>query len=73
MLPVVAPQVGYALPSTYFLSLVRSSLSNSGTFIPDLVYMILSTAAFAAVTLFLFKLAEQRARNRGMIDRKAEY
>lgn len=73
MLPTVAQQIGYALPSTYFLNLVRLSLSNSGTAMLDIAYMILSTAAFAAITLFLFKIAEHRARHRGMIDRKAEY
>lgn len=73
MLPAVAQQVGYALPSTYFLNLIRISLSNSEAFVPDLGYMILSTAAFAAMALFIFKIAEHRARQRGMIDRKAEY
>ena len=73
MLPEVAQHVGYALPSTYFLTLVRTSLSGSGTFTLDLIYMILSTAAFAALALFLFKIAEHRARHRGLIDRKAEY
>lgn len=73
MLPAVAQQVGYALPSTYFLNLIRISLSNSEAFVPDLAYMILSTAAFAVMASFIFKIAEHRARHRGMIDRKAEY
>ena len=73
VLPPVAQEVGYALPSTYFLNLVRSSLSGSGDFALDLVYMILSTAGFAAMATVLFKIAEHRARHKGMIDRKAEY
>lgn len=73
VLPVVAQQVGYALPTTYFLNLVRSSLSGSGEFTLDLAYMILSTAGFAAMATILFKIAEHRARQKGMIDRKAEY
>ncbi len=71
-LPVIAQQVGYALPSTHFLNLVRASLSGLGSS-TDLVYMILSTAALATVALFLFRIAEHRARNKGSIDRKAEY
>lgn len=73
VLPVVAQQVGYALPTTYFLNLVRSSLSGSGEFTLDLAYMILSTAGFAVMATILFKIAEHRARHKGMIDRKAEY
>ena len=73
VLPVVAQQVGYALPTTYFLNLARSSLSGSGDFTIDLAYMILSTAGFAVMATILFKIAEHRARHKGMIDRKAEY
>ncbi|MEM2759506.1 MAG: ABC transporter permease [Nitrososphaerales archaeon] len=73
MLPIVAQQVGFALPSTHFLNLVRLALSNSDAFTNDLTYMILGTIGFATVALILFKLAEYRARNKGMIDRKAEY
>jgi len=73
MLPTVAQEVGYALPTTYFLNLVRSSLLGSGEFTLDLVYMILSTAGFAVMATILFKIAEHRARQKGMIDRKAEY
>lgn len=73
MLPLVAQQVGYALPSTYFLDLVRLSISGSAIGTIDMVYMIASTVLFAAFALFLFKFAEYRARQRGMIDRKAEY
>jgi ABC-2 type transport system permease protein len=72
-LPPIAQQMGHALPTTYFLNLARLSLSNSGEFVTDLAYMALSTAALAAVSLFLFRVAEQRARQKGMIDRKAEY
>ena len=73
VLPVVAQEVGYALPTTYFLNLVRSSLLGSGEFTLDLAYMILSTAGFAVMATILFKIAEHRARQKGMIDRKAEY
>jgi ABC-2 type transport system permease protein len=73
MLPAVAQQVGYSLPSTYFLNLIRSSLSNSNAFALDLAYMILSTAAFGVMAFSLFKIAEHKARHKGMIDRKAEY
>jgi ABC-2 type transport system permease protein len=73
VLPTVAQEVGYALPTTYFLNLVRSSLSGSGEFTLDLAYMILSTAGFAVMATILFKIAEHRARQKGMIDRKAEY
>jgi ABC-2 type transport system permease protein len=73
VLPIVAQEVGYALPTTYFLNLVRSSLSGSGEFTLDLAYMILSTAGFAVMATILFKIAEHRARHKGMIDRKAEY
>jgi len=73
MLPVVAQQIGNALPSTYFLNLIRLALSGSSEFMIDLSYMVLSTIGFAISALLLFKLAEYRARHRGMIDRKAEY
>ncbi|HLE34307.1 MAG TPA: ABC transporter permease [Nitrososphaerales archaeon] len=73
VLPTVAQEVGYALPTTYFLNLVRSSLLGSGEFTLDLAYMILSTAGFAVMATILFKIAEHRARQKGMIDRKAEY
>ncbi len=73
VLPTVAQEVGYALPTTYFLNLVRSSLLGSGEFTLDLAYMILSTAGFAVMATILFKIAENRARQKGMIDRKAEY
>jgi ABC-2 type transport system permease protein len=73
MLPVIAQQIGNALPSTYFLNLIRLALSGSSEFTVDLAYMVLSTIGFAISALLLFKLAEYRARNRGMIDRKAEY
>jgi len=74
MLPVVAQQLGYALPTTYFLNLVRLALSNSSVpFITDLIYMILGTIGFAIASLLLFRLAEHKARQKGMIDRKAEY
>ncbi|MGH9877150.1 MAG: ABC transporter permease [Nitrososphaerales archaeon] len=73
VLPTVAQEVGYALPTTYFLNLARSSLSGSGDFALDLAYMILSTAGFAVMATILFKIAEHRARHKGMIDRKAEY
>lgn len=72
-LPIVAQQVGSALPSTHFLNLIRLALSNSNAFMTDLIYMILGTAGFAVVALLLFKFAEYKARHKGMIDRKAEY
>jgi ABC-2 type transport system permease protein len=74
MLPVVAQQMGYALPTTHFLSLVRIALSGSDvSFMNELAYMILATVGLAVVALLFFRLAENRARQRGMIDRKAEY
>ena len=74
MLPVVVQQMSYMLPSTYFLNLVRLALSNSNiSFMNDLIFMILATVGFSVTAMLLFKLAEHRARHKGMIDRKAEY
>ncbi len=73
MLPAVAQEVSYSLPTTHFLNLVRAALSGSGDFAADLSYMALSTLAVAVIGFLLFRLADRVARNKGMIDRKAEY
>ncbi len=74
MLHTIMQHVGYLLPSTYFLSLIRLALSNSNVpFTNDLIYLILGTIGFAITALLFFKFAEYKARNKGMIDRKAEY
>lgn len=72
MLPPAVQYIGHALPSTHFLTLVRAALQGSMPWM-DLAYMVLSTAGFALVSALLFRVAEQRARRKGIIDRKAEY
>jgi len=75
VLPTWVQPLSNVLPLTYFLRVVRTSMLSPGAPLPasDLLYLVLYSLATAALGLFVFRLAEQRAKKRGLIDMKAVY
>lgn len=72
--------IGRAIPITYWLDAMRRALLGSGTALlaglsdVALVAIILgSTAILAALSLAAFRLAERRARSRGLLDMQTMY
>ncbi|MFQ5871651.1 MAG: ABC transporter permease [Candidatus Geothermarchaeales archaeon] len=75
VLPTWVQPLSNVLPLTYFLRVVRTSMLSPGAPLPasDLLYLVLYSLATAALGLVVFRLAEQRAKKRGLIDMKAVY
>lgn len=77
VLPVVLRPVGFALPVTYWLELLRRSLgiaSATGAFARSgdrglLGVFVGLTALFSAIALIVFQLCDHAARERGLIER----
>lgn len=83
VLPGWLSPVGYALPLTWWLELTRRSLVGSAAAAsPSLaafgdaqVLLILAglTTVLAAVALFVFRIADREARERGLLDMTTNY
>lgn len=75
ILPKWVQPISYALPVTYFIRAIRSSLifESSETLSNDLTYLLISAIAVAIFGILVFRRAERRAKRLGLIDRKAEY
>ncbi len=73
-LPDVIRPLSTVLPVTYFLDVVRDSFG-LGTSNPlmDLGYLALTTLGIIALSFFVFRRAELRAKKLGLFDRKSEY
>ncbi len=74
-LPALIQPISRVLSITYFLNTVRESfgLLSGGQYLSDLGFLALTTLAALALGIGVFRLAEQRARKLGLIDRKSEY
>jgi ABC-2 type transport system permease protein len=81
VLPAWLRPIGFALPVTYWLELMRRALVGPGGFqtlagLSDLQLLAILTAltgVLALVTLASFRRCEHRARERGLIDRTTSY
>jgi ABC-2 type transport system permease protein len=75
LLPSSVQYVSNALPITYFLNAVRDSfgLSTGSSYMSDLAFLALTTIGALLVGIAVFSLAERRARQLGLFDRKSEY
>ncbi len=73
-LPDFVRPLSTVLPVTYFLDVVRDSFG-LGTSDPlmDLGYLALTTLGIIALSFFVFRRAELRAKKLGLFDRKSEY
>jgi ABC-2 type transport system permease protein len=83
VLPVAIRWIGYVLPISYWLELMRramvgnvaaafptfSNLSNSQI----MIILIIMTIVFAVVSSLIFKRLDHRARERGLIDQTTNY
>ncbi len=72
VLPAWLQPVSYISPATYTLRSVRAVLLNGATWgdiLPDLGLLLLIGAAFIPLGLFIFNLAEQRAKRTGKLKR----
>ncbi len=83
VLPVWLRPVGFAMPITYWLELIRRSLvGNVAQAFPTLasfsnaqllVILLGLSALFGVVSVFAFRMCDHRARERGLIDRVTNY
>jgi len=81
VLPAWLRPVGYLLPLTYWLELLRRALVGPSGFqtfsaLTDwqlLLILVVLTALLASVALGIFGRCEHRARERGLIDRTTSY
>jgi ABC-2 type transport system permease protein len=83
VLPVVLRPIGYAMPLTYWLELIRRSLVGSvAQAFPTLAQfsnlqlmgiLVGLTIVFGVVGVYVFHWCEQRARERGLIDVVTNY
>ncbi len=81
VLPAWLRPIGFTLPVTYWLELMRRALVGPGGFqtlagfsdLQLLAILVGLTAALAVLTLPIFKRCEHRARERGLIDRTTGY
>lgn len=75
LLPKSVQFVSNALPITYFLNAVRESfgLSTGSNYVSDLALLALTTVGALLVGIAVFSLAEKRAKQLGLFDRKSEY
>ncbi len=73
-LPGAIRPISTVLPVTYFLDVVRDSfgLETSDPLV-DLGYLALTTLGIIALSFFVFRRAELRAKRLGLFDRKSEY
>jgi ABC-2 type transport system permease protein len=82
-LPVFLRPIGYALPITYWLELIRRALIGSAAnafptfagFSNPLLLGILAAFAvvFGVISSYVFRACEHRAREKGLIDRVTNY
>lgn len=75
LLPSPLPQISYALPVTWFLNAVRESMVPGSTgflLYTSILYLAISSVATLIVAYYFFTWCESYARQRGIIDRKAE-
>lgn len=83
VLPPALRPIGYLMPVTYWLELVRRSLVGKvAQEFPTLALMsdlqllatlVALTAAFSAAALIVFQICDRVARERGLIDRTSNY
>ena len=83
ILPAFLRPIGYALPITYWLELIRRSLIGTvaesfPTFaafsnLQLLLILAVSSLVFGALSLFAFKFCDFQARERGLIDITTNY
>lgn len=73
-LPAWIQPVSNALPVTYFLNAVRGSFGiPSGDYLTNLAFLGLTSILSLGLGLVVFRLAERRAKQLGLFDRKSEY
>jgi len=75
-LPEWVQPLSAALPVTHFLAAVRDSFfpaAGLGRYLVDMGYLALATAVTAVVGVLVFRVAEHRAKQLGLFDRKSEY
>ncbi len=73
-LPAEIRPISSVLPITYFLQAVRDSFGlTTSNYLADLGFLVATTVAALIVGVFVFRLAEQRAKQLGLFDRKSEY
>lgn len=75
ILPSWGQTVSNALPITYFLSSIRSSILHQGSLSiqTNLLYLVVTMIATIIVGCGIFKVAMYKARRDGLIDKKEEY
>ena len=83
MLPKWLQPVGYAIPITYWLELMRRSLiGNVAQAFPTLArfsnlellgILVGLSIIFGVASIFIFQACDRRARERGLIDRTTNY
>jgi len=75
ILPFWGQAISNALPITYFLRSLRSSILHQTTSSvqTDLLCLVLTMIATVIVGFAVFKIAEYKARRDGLIDKKEEY
>ncbi|MBM3153101.1 MAG: ABC transporter permease [Chloroflexi bacterium] len=83
VLPAWLQPVGFAIPITYWLELMRRSLIGSvAQAFPTLAgfsnlqllgILVGLSAAFGVASIFVFRACDKRARERGLIDRTTNY
>lgn len=75
-LPEWVQPLSAALPVTHFLAAVRDSFfpaAGLNTYLLNIGYLALATAVTALVGVLVFRVAEHRAKQLGLFDRKSEY
>jgi ABC-2 type transport system permease protein len=83
VLPAWLQPVGFAIPITYWLELMRRSLiGNVAEAFPTLArfsnlellgILVVLSIVFGVASVFVFRLCDRRARERGLIDRTTNY
>jgi ABC-2 type transport system permease protein len=74
LLPGAVQWISDILPVTYFLNAVRESFGVlTGNYLSDLSYLALTTLEAMIIGVFVFRMAEGRAKRLGLFDRKSEY
>jgi ABC-2 type transport system permease protein len=83
VLPTWLQPVGYAMPITYWLELIRRSLiGNVAQVFPTLAgftdlqllgILVGLSVVFGIVSIYVFRACDKRARERGLIDRVTNY
>jgi ABC-2 type transport system permease protein len=83
VLPTWLQPVGYAMPITYWLELIRRSLiGNVAQVFPTLAgftdlqllgILVGLSVVFGVLSTYIFRICDRRARERGLIDRVTNY